>query len=152
VLLHDADEHEDADHAVDVEFHPEDHEGDEGAAAGGWEARENRERVDEAFVEDAEDEVDDEDGHDQEEAEALHGGLERLRGALKAVRDGCGNLALGGGFDLRVHFAEGGTDGGIVGKSDGGELAEVLDGERADVAGDLGDRAEGYKFAAGRAD
>ena len=58
------------------------------AEAGEGQRREDRERVDEALVEDAEHDVDDEDRHEEQPSEPLYGALERLRRALEAGLDG----------------------------------------------------------------
>ena len=70
IFFDDADEHEDADEAVDIELHFEEEEGEESSEACAGEAGEDGDGVDEAFVEDTEDEIDDEDGHEEEEADA----------------------------------------------------------------------------------
>ena len=69
----DADEHDEADEGIDVEVVVEDGEGGEHAEAGGGEAAKNGEGMDEAFVEDAEDEVDEDDGDDEQPAHAGEG-------------------------------------------------------------------------------
>ena len=53
------------------------------AEPGERQRREDRERVDEALVEDAEHHVDDEDREHEQQPEPLHRGLERLRRALE---------------------------------------------------------------------
>src|SRR3954470_4148080 len=62
VLLHDADQHDHADEAVDVEIEPEDQQRHDRAEHRERQPRENRDRVDVALVQHAEDDVDDEDG------------------------------------------------------------------------------------------
>ena len=52
VLLHDADEHEDADKTIDVEFHSEEQEGNQCAASGGGQAGKDGDGMDEALVKD----------------------------------------------------------------------------------------------------
>ena len=66
VLLHEADEHDDADEGVEVEVDAEEQQRRERAEAGRRQARENRQRVDEALVEDAQHDVDHEDRHQAE--------------------------------------------------------------------------------------
>ncbi len=70
VLLHDADEHDDADERVHAEIELEDEEREQRAEPGERKARQNGERVDEALVQDAEHEVDHHDREDQEHAAA----------------------------------------------------------------------------------
>src|SRR5262249_19707809 len=53
ILLDDANQHHDADHGDDGEIHVEGHKRDQGADAGRREAGNNRDRMDEALVEDA---------------------------------------------------------------------------------------------------
>ena len=63
--------------------------------------------MDEALVEDAQDDVDDQDGHDQQEPQALRGGLEGLGGALKAGGDGGRQHLPGELFHLGHGIAQG---------------------------------------------
>ena len=83
VLLHETDEHDDPDERVDGEVDAEEEQRHEGAEAGERQGGEDREGMDEALVEDAEHDVDDEDRHDEQQAQAAHRLLERLRGALE---------------------------------------------------------------------
>ena len=78
VLFDDADEHEQADEAVDIQFLSEQRQRQQRAKAGGRQTGKNRERMDEAFVENAEDDVDDEHGHEQKQAEISQTKTERL--------------------------------------------------------------------------
>ena len=66
VLLHDADEHDEADKTVDVQVEPKNHQRQQRAETGGRQAGQNGDRMDEAFVKDSEDDVDDQDGHDEQ--------------------------------------------------------------------------------------
>ena len=59
VLLHDADEHDQADVAVDVQLLLEKDERQQGAKRRGGQAGENRERVEEIFVENPENQIND---------------------------------------------------------------------------------------------
>ena len=77
VLLHDADQHDDADEGVDAQVLLEDHQRQQRAEPGERQARQDRERVDEALVQDAEHEVDHQDREDQQDQQALLGVLER---------------------------------------------------------------------------
>ena len=63
VLLHEADQHDDADEGVEVEVDVEDQQRDERAETRRRQSRQNRQRVNEALVQDAEHDVDDEDRH-----------------------------------------------------------------------------------------
>ena len=71
---------------VDVQLDAEEHQREQRADAGRRQARENRERMDEALVEDAEHDVDHQDRQHQQDAHALQRALERLRRALEAAR------------------------------------------------------------------
>src|SRR6516162_8006289 len=73
ILLDDADQHDDTDDGNDAQIHLEEHEGEQRADAGGREPRENRDWVDEAFVENAEHDVDHDDGRENEPALAAQG-------------------------------------------------------------------------------
>ena len=84
VLLHDADQHDDADEGVDAEVQLEDHQREQRAEPGEGQARENGERVDEALVQNAEHQVDHQDGEDQQDQQALLRLLERLRRARRS--------------------------------------------------------------------
>src|SRR5438552_1589362 len=87
VLLHEADEEDDADEGVDRELGLEDEERQERAEAGEGKRRQDRERVEEVLVQDAEHHVDDEDGHEEEEPQPPLRALERRGGSLDARRD-----------------------------------------------------------------
>ena len=78
IFLDNADEHDEADEGVDVEVETEKHQREQRAEAGGGQARENRDGMDEAFVENAKNDIDDHDGHEQKDAEAFDGGLKHL--------------------------------------------------------------------------
>ena len=84
VLLDDADQEDDADQGDQAEVETERHQDRERADAGRRQRRENGERMDVAFVENAEDQVD----HDQRRQDQQRNGAERLleslRGALEA--------------------------------------------------------------------
>jgi len=95
VLLYDAHQHDDADEGIHVELDPERHQSHERAQARGRQSRQNRERVDEALVEDAQNEVDHENGQEQQDAHAFERALERLRGALERRVDGRRHLHRG---------------------------------------------------------
>ncbi len=67
VLLHDADEEDDADEGDDAELGVEHEEGEECAHSGGRQGRKDRDGVDVAFIEDAEDDVNRYEGREDEE-------------------------------------------------------------------------------------
>ena len=83
VLLHDADQQDDADDRDDIEFMARSHQGEERADAGGRQSREDRDRMNEALVENTEHDIHrDHRGDDQEKligrrrAESRGGALE----------------------------------------------------------------------------
>src|SRR5829696_3145533 len=98
--------------------------------------------MDEAFVEDAKDQVDDEHRHDEEEAQSLERRLKRLCGALEAGGNAGGKICFDRVLDSGDRLAQRDPRGGIERYRDGGELAEVLNGEWAGGAFKLGDGAE----------
>jgi hypothetical protein len=53
VLFNDADQHDQADKTVDIQLHVKDGQGQQAAKGSGGQARQNRDGVDKAFVEDA---------------------------------------------------------------------------------------------------
>ena len=111
---------------------PKDHQGEQRAEAGGGQAGQNGDGVDETFVENSQDDVDDEDGHDQQHAEAFDGGLIHLRGALEARGDAGGQMHF---FLDALDCVHGGAEGiagrEVEGNGDGGQLADVRNGHGA---------------------
>ena len=87
VLFHDADQHHDADHGDDREVHLEHHQRDQRADAGRRQAGDDRDRMDEALVENAEHHVGGEDRRQHQDALPFERILEHLRGALEARGD-----------------------------------------------------------------
>src|SRR6185437_3911227 len=86
VFLHDADQHHDADDRDDAEIHAEPHQCQQRAQSRGGQAGQNRDRVDEALIENAEHHVDHQDCRDQQHALTFERLLKDLRGALEAGR------------------------------------------------------------------
>ena len=70
VLLHDADQHDDADEGVDVELVMEHQQRGQRAQSGRGQAGKNRQRMDEALIQNAQHHVDDQDRHHQQESHA----------------------------------------------------------------------------------
>ncbi len=153
VFLDDADEQDDADEADDAELFVAEHQGEQRADAGGGERREDGDGVDVALVEDAEHDVDgDEGGEDQEELVGA-GGLEGLGGALEGAVDGGGEADVAFGLlDLDHGIAEGVAGEEIEGDGDGGKLSLVVDSEGRGGGCITGEGAEGDLRAAGAAD
>ena len=86
VFLDDADEENDADDGDDVEVLFEEHEGEHGADAGGGKRGDDGERVHEAFVEDAENDVDREERGENQDGFAAEGLLVGEQGAGEESR------------------------------------------------------------------
>ncbi len=83
VLLDDADQHDHADKGVEAERHAEQHQGDQRAHRRRRQARQNGQRVDEALIENAQDDIDRDDGDGEQHAHIAHRLLERLGLALE---------------------------------------------------------------------
>ena len=66
--------------------------------------------MDEAFVENAEHDVDHQDGHDQQQRQPLGGGLKSLGGSLEAGGDG-GREVPGTAFSMAATASPSGTPG-----------------------------------------
>ena len=115
------------DEGVDVEIHLEKEEGDQGAEAGRGEAGENRQRVDVALIQNAEDDVDDQNGDDQQDEHVAEGTLEGFGRALEGGADG-GGQSLVGNPDLLYLPSSEAPCFRLNGDSDGLELSEVIDG------------------------
>ena len=131
VLLHQADEHDDADERVQAQLALEDQQRQQRAEAGRRQARQDDQRLREALVEDAEHEVDHDDGHQQDQAEAAQRILERLRRALEARRHRGRQRRGRGRLDLRHGIAE--REAGLEVERDRHrrQLAGVADAQRA---------------------
>ena len=84
VFLDDADQHDDANKGVEAQIDLEHVKRDQRAERRRRQAGEDGQRVDEALVEDAENDVNDEDGNHQQHAEALQRGFKGLCCALQA--------------------------------------------------------------------
>src|SRR6266496_909963 len=109
--------------------------------------------MDEALVQDAQDEVDHEHGGEEQHAQALDGRLEGLRRTLerRGERGGHPELALEAAYLLhRIAQRHAGLE--VEGDGHGRQLAQVVDGERTHAARQLGYRVEGDELARGRAD
>ncbi len=131
VLLHDADQQDDADQGYDAEVLAEQDQREQRADARRGQRRKNRDRVDEAFVEHAEDDVDgDERGENQERLIRERVG-ERRSGALET------RLQARGHVQVFLDFVDGGDGAAercvrreIERDGDGGELALMGDRKR----------------------
>ena len=84
VLLHDADQKDDADDADHRQIEAESHQHQKRAHAGGRQRRQDRQRVDEALIQHAEDDVDHHERRDNQERRRRQRALKGLRVALEA--------------------------------------------------------------------
>jgi hypothetical protein len=84
VFLDDADQHDDADEGVETEIDAKDQQRQQRAEARRGQPRKDRQGVDETLVENAEHQVDHQNRHQQQDAQALLRRLEGLCGALQA--------------------------------------------------------------------
>ena len=91
VLLHDADEQDDANEGHNGEVRAREEQGENGAASGRGQGGDDRERVDETFIQNAEHEIDGHQGREDQEGLVGEGGLEGLRGALETPMDRAGD-------------------------------------------------------------
>ena len=109
--------------------------------------------MDEALVQDAQDEIDHEHGGEEQHAQTLDGGLEGLRGALERGGEGGGHAELAlEPADLLHRVAQRYSGLEIEGEGHGGQLAQMVDGERAHATRELGHRVERHELARRGAD
>ena len=152
VFLDDPHQHDHAHKGVDVQVHMKEHQGQQGPHPGGRQAREDGHGVDEALVEDAQDHVDDQDGHDQQEPQALHGGLEGLGRALELVVMVAGNICRATFSTAATASPRAAPGFRLKEMVTAGQLAHVVDGQGAQVPGQGGQGVQGHQLAAGGTD
>ena len=90
VLLHDANQQDDADNGDNIQIDVEEHQGQHGADAGRGQGRNDGQRMDEALVEDAKDDVDGEQRGGDEDRLAVKRFLIGLQRAGEEAVDGVG--------------------------------------------------------------
>ena len=131
VFLDNADEQDDADEGDQGEFDVEEHQGQQGADAGGGQAGKNGDGMNVAFVEDAQNNIYDNDGGQDEERLGVEGGAKFGRAAGETGGDGVGQADFlfrgGDGLDRGV---QGTVRAQVEGEGDGRELALVQDDQR----------------------
>ena len=143
VLLHDADEEDDADEGDNAELGAEHEEGEECAHPGGRQGGEDRDGVNVAFIEDAEDDVDHYEGREDEEGLVGEGCPEDLGRPLEAPADAGRQLQPAHRFFHRLHrLPEGRALLRIEGDGDRRELPLTAHEERARCLGHLGEGGE----------
>src|SRR5206468_10242038 len=148
----DPDQQDDADQGDHAEVCPAEQQRQDRPHPGRGQRRENREGVDVALVEHAEDDVDGDQRGEDEQRLVGERGLEGLRGALEARADAGGEAEVAhGGFDGGDGGDEGDAVGQVEGEGDGGELALVVDGEGGGGGTEVGEGGERHGHAGGRA-
>ena len=131
VFLHQADQHDDADEGQQVELHAKDHQREQRAEAGRRQSRENRDRMDEALVEHAQHQVDDQNRHHQQHSQVAHRGLERLaRCPGRLVLTVAGSGVVGEPFHVVERLAKRDAGRDVERDGDRGQLARMVDRER----------------------
>ncbi len=145
VFLDDADEQDQADEGDDAEIGVAEQKRQQRADAGGGKRGENRDRVDVAFVEDAEHDVDGDEGGEDQERLVGQGGFERGGGALESGLNAGGHVQVVLGV---VDGCDGVAQRGIRGEieRDGyrGELALMIDGERGRLSLEMRELRQGH--------
>ena len=127
VLLHDADEQDDADEGDDVEVEAEEQQREDRADARRGQRGQDRDRVDEALVEHAEDDVDGDEGGEDQQRLIGERGLERERRALEARRGRTAGSPISRSAPWMAATAslERHAEGEVERERDGGELPLV---------------------------
>ena len=106
VLLHDADQHDQAHKRVDVQVDVEQQQRHQRAETGRRQTRENGDGVDVTLVQNAEHDVHHRDGDDQQHPQVSERALEGLRRALELRADGGRQLAVGNLLYLVDHLSQ----------------------------------------------
>ena len=138
--------------AIRLKSNPNSHQDRERADAGRRQRRQDGERMDVALVENAEDQVDDDERRQDQQRHGAERLLERLRGALEARVEGRRRTE----FDHRLlhgvgRLAERHALGEVEADGDRRELALVADRQRPDRhAGPVGERRQRHLVAGGR--
>jgi hypothetical protein len=151
VLLHDADEENDADDRDDGEIVAGHHQRQQRADTGRWQRRQNREGVNEALIEHAQHDVDGDDRRQNQEELIGKRRLKRERSALEA-----GDHAGGqGDVDLRLldrldRVAESSARRKVERHRGRRELPEMRDLQRRGFLAEFGERCEWHRGAADR--
>ncbi len=151
VLLDDPDEQDDADERDDGEVRPADHQREKRPHRGGGERREDRDRMDVALVQHAEQDVDRDDGRQDQEDLVGQRRPERLGGPLEARLDARRHSQLLlGPLDRADRLPERRAGREVEGEGDDRELSLVVHGEGSVGCLQLRERAERHRAAARR--
>ena len=128
VLLDDADEEDHADHRDEAEIESEQHESGDRARPCRRQGRQYRQRVDIALIENAEDQIDDEQSCQDEQGYGAQRGLKSLGVALESADQRCRHLHLAlGALNCFGGAAEGSALLQVEADGHGGKLALVAD-------------------------
>ena len=135
VFLHEAHQHDNSHERIDAQLGTKDEQREQRAESRKWQARQNRERVNEAFVENAQHDVDHDDREQQQEDQPLLARLERLRRARESGADGRGQRLPRGLLDVSHRRAERHARRQVERQGHGRELPAVVHAQGADVIG-----------------
>src|SRR5579859_6256665 len=153
VFLDDANQEDDANERDNTEFRAAEEKGGNGADAGGRQRGKNRDGVDEAFVKDAEDDINGDESGEDEHGLIGERILERSRGALKLSLNARRQIQIGfGGVDGIDGVAERGVGRQVERKSDDGKLALMIQGERGGIGFDASEGGKRNLRAVGGVD
>ena len=148
VLLHDADQQDDADQRDQRQVLAAQQQRQQRAHARRRQAREDGDGVDVALIEHAQDDVDDDDGGQDQERLALERGLELRRAAGEGRHDGIGQADfLLRGLDRLDRRAQRTARPQVEGERHRRELALVDDGQRGGADLDFGKGAQRHHLA-----
>ena len=150
VLLDDADQHDDANEGVEAQIHVEDQERQQRTQAGGGQTGKDGQGVHEALVENAENQIDHQDGDQQEDTQPLQGRLEGLRRSLQARVQRYRQAQVPfQRLDAVDRLAERDARQEVEGNGHRWQLPLVIDSQRLRLATDTGDRVERHQLAGG---
>lgn len=141
-----AEEEDEADKGVEGKGLAKEDEGDKASKHGGGKGGHDGKWGEEVFIEDAEDDVDEEEGDDKEEVEVGKGGFKDISGPLDEAVNGGGKGFVCDSFD----GGKGGVKRSVIeveGNGGRGQAVDVIDGEGADFFCHFSDGGEGDEAA-----
>src|SRR5262249_13590593 len=145
VLLHDPGEHNQSDERIDIQFAAEYVESEHRAQASGRKSGKNRQRMDIAFVEHTQHDVNHKHCHQEQSAEIRYRVLKRLRIPAESRTDVGGQGALGQIIEFICNVAQRNSRFQIERHVYGWKLALVLNTLRTNVFLVMGDGIERYQ-------
>ena len=132
ILFNYTEQHDDTDEGVEVKLLAEDVQRQQCSEDGGGQAGENRDRMDEALIENAQHNVNYEYGDEQQDRQILERTLELLHGALESSADGTRHTQVEDGiFHLLRSVSQRGSGFEIKSDGYGRKLPEMTDAERS---------------------